>query len=150
MADGVAELLDESHQNSEVVDRCQAVPEDFTRHEEVPKVGAAESLAGETVATLVGRTLVLDEPVVAQIDAATPGQDGPVAGDPGWQHAIEHIDAAGDRLDQISRGSHPHQVAGADAGEARGRHGYPAVAEQLRCAGAAPAAPEPTRRQPAK
>src|SRR5438270_366515 len=91
-----------------------------------------------------------DEPVVAQIDAATPGQNGPVAGDPGRQHAIEHVDATGDRLDQISRGSHPHQVAGAVAGEDRGLHGYQAVGERLWFAEAESTDPESIERQPAK
>src|SRR5205807_9610712 len=109
--DRAPNLADKPHKHPEVRDRSQPVAEDFARHEEMAEVGAREARAGIAVATLIERAGIVDEAPVTEVDPAAPGQNRSVAGDPSGQHAIEHVDAARNRLHEIRGRADPHQVA---------------------------------------
>src|SRR5438045_9673071 len=77
-------------------------------------------------------------------------QERAVAGVPGWQHAIEHFDAPGDRFDQVGGRTDAHQVAGTVAredGRLRGQH---AVGQRFRFTEAQAADAKPVKRKTAK
>src|SRR5207245_10346732 len=49
---------------------------------------------------------------VWQVDPATAAKTPSIACYPGGEHSIEHVDATGDRLDQVGGRADPYQVAG--------------------------------------
>lgn len=79
--------------------------EDFLRLDEMPYVAA-----GKPGASGSGFAVGIDFPVVAlerfipQADQAAAGKGGPVAGDPGWQHAIEHVHSARNHFQELGEG----------------------------------------------
>lgn len=62
-------------------------------------------------------TLGVDRPLVVTVTSilnpndAVPGKKSTIAGIPGRQNTIKHIDALTDSMDQIQRRSYPHEIA---------------------------------------
>src|SRR5439155_24770357 len=86
-------------------------------------------------------------PAVAEVDPAGPGQDRSVSGDPSGQHAVEHIDAAGDRLDQVSGRADAHQVARTLTWQDRRLQREQAICQRLRFSETQPADAEAVKGQ---
>src|SRR5947207_2375919 len=74
-------------------------------------VGAAESRARRAWAAGLDWLLVLGEARVAEVQWPVGGERLPRAARARRQHAVEHVDAADDRLDDIVRLADTHQVA---------------------------------------
>src|SRR5439155_16674703 len=150
VANRLANLPNEPDQEPQVVDRREPVSQDLAGHEEVAQIRSGKSLAGIAIAAFVRRTWVLDEPTVAQVDSPTLSQDRAVAGDPGGQHAIEHVDATGDRFDQVGGRTDTHQVARAIARQDGGLHQQQAVGQRFRFTEAQAAHAEAVKGEAAK
>jgi hypothetical protein len=58
-----------------------------------------------------------------QVASAKAGEGHPLPGKRGWQNAIEHVDTAVYRLEQISRGADSHQIARPVLGQQLGHDG---------------------------
>ena len=89
----------------------QHCAEDFAGLGQVVEIGAAVVAAGIARATLVQRGQILGVFCVAQIERAVPGEGLAVAARAAGQDAIEHIDPALDRADQVIGLAHSHQIA---------------------------------------
>ena len=85
--------------------------EDLGRADEVMDIGAVPGRAGRARAAGLQWLAVLGEAGVADVDRPVGGEC--LAGAPraGRQHAIEHVDPAPDRLDDVVGLADPHQVA---------------------------------------
>ena len=96
--------------------RAQHLP---TAHQ-VVQVGAGEAAAGRTAAIGIERPRVLAVAGVLQVHRAARGEG--LAGAPRArrQHAVEHVDAAHHRADDVVRPADAHQVAGLAIRHARG------------------------------
>src|SRR5204863_8421255 len=77
-------------------------------------------------------------------------QDRPVACDPGWEHAIEHVDATGDRFDQVGGRADTHQVARAIARRDGRLHRQQAISQRFRFTEAQAADAEAVKGEAAK
>ena len=75
------------------------------------QVGARPTGADAAVARRVERPGVGGEAGVAQVQPAGVGEQRPVPGQAGGQHAVEHVDAERHGLDEAARIADPHQVA---------------------------------------
>src|SRR2546423_4017110 len=73
-------------------------------------VTAAEFTAARAIALVLDRSFVFRELRVFQIQRAGRRKRSPVAREPRWQHAIEHVDAARDHFQQLRWSSEPHRV----------------------------------------
>ena len=71
-----------------------------------------EARARGTVAAVLERARVAREAGVAEIEATVGGQRRSRPRGTGRQHAVEHVDAAGDHLEDPLRVADPHEVAG--------------------------------------
>src|SRR2546428_1463124 len=120
--------------------------EDLAGHEEVSQVGTRKALAGVAIAAGVRWAAVLDELVVAKVDPSAVRQDRSVSSNPRGQDAVEHVDAAGNRLDQVAGRTHTHQVAWAIAGQDRRLQGEQPIGDRLRLPQAQPADAEAVER----
>src|SRR4249919_1049058 len=81
---------------------------------QVPQVRAAVAVAaGVATAPFLDRTQVRPVLCVADADDARPGEEVPVARVARRHHAVEHVDTARHRLDQVLRPPDAHQVTGA-------------------------------------
>ena len=74
------------------------------------QIGAAEAGASRATAFRVEGRRVIGMASVAQIERTLAGEGLRGAAGAGRQHAIEHVDAAPDRADQIARLADPHQI----------------------------------------
>src|SRR5690348_2291543 len=74
-------------------------------------VGAAEAAAGGTVTAFVERALVPRVLRVAQVEAALVRQRAARARGSGREHAVEHVDAGLDHLEDPERIADAHEVA---------------------------------------
>lgn len=95
----------------QVVDGVEHAAEDFAVAEEVVQVAARELGAGVAGARWVERAGVELVAGVLDLDVAVAGEQVAVAGIAGRHHAIEHVDAGGDRIHQVLRRADAHQVA---------------------------------------
>ena len=77
----------------------------------VSQVGSRITPADHTVTFLIKRTHIASKPGVPDVEPPTAGKDLAIARVACRHYAVEHIDTARDRLDQIDRGSYSHQVA---------------------------------------
>ena len=98
----------------------QHLAEDFVGADQVVQIGL-RILRRRPVDGRVQRVLILGEAGVLQVQRAIPGPGLAVASGAGRQDAVEHVHAAIDRLDQIDRLAHAHQIAGAVLGQELGR-----------------------------
>src|SRR5271170_339873 len=78
---------------------------------QMPQIAAAEVSAGITGASRLEGTCVLLMSRIANIDDAGAGEKMGVACVAGGHDAIEHIDAAAHRLDDVLRSSDAHEIA---------------------------------------
>src|SRR6185437_2848653 len=76
--------------------------------------------AGVAPATWLQRLPIRAEASIAQLHASFADEGGAVPGEPGRQHAIEHIYAATNRIDKVPRCAHTHEVAGLGCRQQRG------------------------------
>ena len=111
---GVQLVADALHQvvvEPEVVHDGQPHPEQLFRLEQVADVGPAVLAAGGAAAGGVDGALVPLILGVFDVDDAAPGVQVAVAGVAAGHDAVEQVDAAGHRLEDVAGGAHPHQVA---------------------------------------
>jgi len=78
----------------------------------MPQIAAAVVEAGVARTALLDRPGVLAVRGVANIDHPGTGEQVRIACMPGRHHTIEHIDAAADRLDDVLRPAHTHEISG--------------------------------------
>jgi hypothetical protein len=100
----------------EVMPGAEACGEDLLTLVEVPDVGAGVLLAHITIARLIERAEVFGVGGVADGEGAAAGEAVAVAAVSGGQDAVEHIDAAGDVLDEVLGLADAHHVAGLVSG----------------------------------
>src|SRR5687768_10822685 len=94
-----------------IVQGEEAQPEYLVGDEEVPDIGAAESYAGGAIAFRIERLRIGAELGALYVEPAIAGEDGAVPTHARGCHAVEQIDAAPDRLDQVFGEPDAHQVA---------------------------------------
>ena len=114
--DGVAHGGGQGLEEGDVVPAQQHLAEDFVGPDQVVQIGLRIG-RGRAFDGRVQRVLILGEAGVLEVDRAVPGPGLAVAAGPGGQDAVEHVDAAIDRLDQVDRLAHAHQIAGAVGGQ---------------------------------
>src|SRR5574343_272230 len=125
--DGGAHLGHDDLIEMQVVDGVQHAAQDFAAAEQVVEVGTAERGAGVARTRRVERAGVGLVAGVLDLDIAEAGEQVAVAGVAGRHHAVEHVDAALDREDQVFRRADAHQVA-----RLVGRHAGRDVVEDAR------------------
>ena len=81
------------------------------RLHDMMQIGAAEIAAGGAAAAGIERRGIVGISRIAQIERPIPGESLAVAARARGQHAIEHVDAAQHRADDIVRLAHAHQIA---------------------------------------
>src|ERR1700692_521387 len=77
----------------------------------MPEVAAAEMAAGIATATRLDRIGVLLVYCIADIEHTRPREQMRIPSVPRGHHAIEHVDAAPDRFEDVLRSAHAHEVA---------------------------------------
>src|ERR1700694_1348501 len=96
----------------QVVKRVEACAENLVRLLQMVKVGACEAPAGVAGAALIQGRGVVAVACVADLDVAEAREQPAVARVARRQHAVEHVDACADRLDDVLGCAHAHQIAG--------------------------------------
>src|SRR6266513_3714211 len=96
----------------EVVKRVEPGAQNLVRLLQVMEVGAREMPAGVAGAALVQGGGVVTVARVADLDVAAAREQPAVARVARRQHAVEHVDACADRLDDVLGRAHPHEVPG--------------------------------------
>ena len=94
----------------DVVDRGQRRRQHLVGVEQVVQVGAAEVAAAVAVAAGIDREEIAPVVLVGQADLPPPGEGGGATRVAGRDHAVEHVHAALNALEDILRQSDPHQV----------------------------------------
>ena len=84
-----------------IVQGEEAQAEYFFGHEEVPDVGSAESRAGGAIALRVEWARIGTELGPLDVESSIPGESRAVSPHPCWSDAVEEIDTAANRLDQV-------------------------------------------------
>src|SRR3954447_9125842 len=84
---------------------------DLARLDEMMHVGALELDTGGTRAVTLDRVAILREARVAQVQWTTGCERLAGAARAGRKHAVEHVDPAHDRLDDVVRLADAHEVA---------------------------------------
>src|SRR3989337_1110156 len=111
IGEGAADAPHQAQSIGEVVERGEAVGEQFARPEQVrevcPRVVAAR-LAG---AVRIGRAGVVEKARVAQIEFPSARPELAIARYPSRQDAIEEVDPPLHRGEEVRRRTDPHQVA---------------------------------------
>jgi len=110
--------------------------EHFTAAVEVVQVGAREPRAGGAGAARVERLLVGLVAGVANPQVAEAREQVAVAGVSRRHHAVEHVDAGGDAIEQVLGRADAHQVARLGCGQAVRRMGDDPLHRLLRLADA--------------
>ena len=101
------------------MDGAEAQCADLARFIEVAQVSPAEGATGVAAAAFLHRARVFGILGVAQVDAPLGREERAVARDARGQHAVEHIYAAIDRLDDVLGRADAHQVARLIGGQRR-------------------------------
>src|SRR5688572_2696587 len=94
----------------EVVPGIEPRAENFVHLLKMVQIRAAEVTAGVASTRFIERPQVVPVAGVPELDRAMAREDPAVARVAGGQHAIEHIDACGDRFDDILGRADTHQV----------------------------------------
>src|SRR5688572_32025003 len=89
----------------------QQQPESLTLRDEVADIGTREPLARRAGAFRIERTRVGAERGIAEIEAPLPRERRARTRSPGRQNAVEHVDAAGDDLEDPLGIADTHEVA---------------------------------------
>ena len=109
----------------EVVLTDQILAQPFTRGKKMPQIApAVASTAGRTPTCLVDGALIVRKSGILQFYGACPGECVPFSPIASGQDAVEHVDPALDRSDQIVGLAHAHEVARCILGQLRGREVY--------------------------
>src|SRR5690606_14396797 len=95
----------------QIMHRVQCRGAHFPGKEQVAQVGAGVTAAGRAAALGVGRQRVARVLCVPDHDRTAAREQLAVARVARREHAVEHIDAARNALDQVERRADPHQVA---------------------------------------
>src|SRR5258705_10176419 len=90
----------EIDQEAQIMQAQEAQAEDLLLIHEMPDVRAAERRARGAAAGVVQRARVARKAGVPQVEAALPRERAAAARGARRQHAVEHVDAARDDLDQ--------------------------------------------------
>src|SRR6516165_11833341 len=98
----------------------QHAPEDLAGAAEMVEIGAAIAGASGAAAFGVERRRVISVARIAQVHGAASGKGLGGPSRPGWQYAVEHVDAARYCADEIGRFADTHQIARATLRQ--GRH----------------------------
>src|SRR5690606_7184743 len=83
----------------------------FAGLHQMVQIGAAVVAGGRTGAFLIKRARIVRMAGILQIDPAAPGKGKSVAAVAGRHHAIEHVDTAPDRLNEIVGRADTNQIA---------------------------------------
>ena len=97
---------------AQVMQRVKGGGIDFVSHVQVAQIGPGTGSTGHAPALRIERPFVFDITGVLDIDLAFARKQLAVARIAGRQDAVEHIDPPGDRLNQVLRRAHAHEVAG--------------------------------------
>ena len=76
----------------------------------MPQISSRNGRTGHALTFRVERSLVIDVLRVLNVNLADAGEERPVARVSSRHHAIEHVDAGRDRVHQILRRAHSHQI----------------------------------------
>src|SRR5260370_37684927 len=71
----------------------------------MPNVCSSELLTGRTFAALLDRSRVGAVRVIFEVHCTASGKGSTIAGQASWQNAVEHVNTAGDHLDDLWRGA---------------------------------------------
>ena len=101
------------------------------RNEQMADVGSGIAAADGTITLRIDGTFVQHILGILQIDGAFPGKEPCVPGVSGRHDTIEEVNTTGNRLDNIARSTHAHEVAGLLLGHMR-LHGIDDIAHLFR------------------
>src|SRR5215217_1058503 len=99
-------------QESDVVLRQKYQAEELLLVDQMAQVRTAEAATRRTGAILVQRLRLAREPRVSQVQAPLPGERRPRPAEASGQHTVEHVNSAGDDLENACRIPDAHEVAG--------------------------------------
>src|SRR3954469_3091837 len=139
--DRPARVAHEVYEEAQIMQAQEPDAEDLLLVHEMADVGAAELPAGGAAAMLVERAGVALEPGVPEIEPPLPRQRASRPSRARRQHAVEHVDAFRDDLDDAFGITDPHEVA-----RLAGRQAAGSVARRLEHRGAVFADGEPADR----
>src|ERR671935_2035611 len=108
-------------QKSNVVLGQKYQAEELLLVDQMAYVSTAEPAAGRAGAVLVERARIAREAGVAEIEATFPRERGARPPEACREDAVEHVDPAGDDLEDAGRVADAHEVAGASACGGGGR-----------------------------
>ena len=95
----------------EVVFACNLCGQHFSRHELVPQVGLAVSLVYKRCAFRVYGREIVGPLSVFYVNHPFPCEQHAVASVPRRHYAVEHVDPAGNPLQNVCRSPHSHKIA---------------------------------------
>src|SRR3989442_5295966 len=119
--DRLAHRRHEAEVEAHVVQREQPVREQLLRHEEMAEIRAREGATRVTVTDGVERAALTDPLRLFDRHRSARRERLSVARIARRQHAVEHVDAARDRLHEVLRLANTHEIPRAVGGQ-RGRH----------------------------
>src|SRR6266446_5355543 len=96
---------------SEVHCREEDRPQHLAALDEVVEIGARKVPRRRARARLVERAGIVGMARVLDVDRSKPSEGDAVAAVAGGQHAVEHVDAAGDGFENVRGHPHAHEVA---------------------------------------
>ena len=114
-----ADVLHQPVIEIQVVQHAQPHAQKLARLEQMADIRARIAAAGRTVAVGVNGAVVVKIFAVVQVQKADRGEQVPVPRVARRHHAVEEIHPALDRLEDVHRRAHPHQVARSVGGHKR-------------------------------
>ena len=109
--DGIPEAPHQRLVIMQVVDGAETRAEDLATTVQVVQVGPAVVAAGIAGALRIQRTGIVPISCISNAHHALGHEQVAITGVAGGQDAIEHVDSAHHRLDDVRRSAHAHQVA---------------------------------------
>jgi hypothetical protein len=110
--DRVANLMHQSGVKAKVVQGCEPCPERFASHEEMPKVRRGIALQTRKDALFIHGEVIIGPFCGPDVHTTLQGVQAMVSGHAGGQDTVEHIDSTRNRVDDVGRVAHPHQISG--------------------------------------
>src|SRR5262245_12295765 len=108
-------LTDPGHQLliiGEIGDGQEHHAEDLAGLDQMVEIGSRKVRGGGACACLVERPRIVGMPGIAEIEPAEAGEGLAVPARARRHHAVEHVDAARHRLDDVERRADAHEIAG--------------------------------------